>query len=152
MNNNIENDFLEIAAYAHWINWGPDWNVVRDVYSKFPNAYSVLTPFAYTYLEEMIRSRTSEYGREIIDNSGLPKRRSVGRRLIKLAKHENSDDRNYLEALKKIEKYYNDSNGVDAGDNRSSVAHGYMHPRFWSKESFEQLIHDIADFSKFARF
>jgi len=126
--------------------------MICNVVALFGKKSKKFCTFAYTYLEEIIRSRTSEYGREFIDGSGLPKRRSVGRQLIKLAKTENSDDGNCLEALKGIEEYYKDSTVYDAGDNRSSVAHGYMHPRFWSKESFEQLIHDIAKFSKFDRF
>lgn len=30
--------------------------------------------------------------------------------------------------------------------------HGRVHPRFWSQEDFENLIHDIAEMSPFAQF
>ena len=55
-------DFDEIYNHAHMCNWGPDWIIVKDIYVKFPDSYLVLTPFAYTYFEELIRSTTSEYG------------------------------------------------------------------------------------------
>ena len=61
----INDDFTEIMNYVHIWNWFPDWDVVQEVYKKIPESYSVLTPFAYTYLEELIRSTTSEYGLEI---------------------------------------------------------------------------------------
>ena len=35
---------------------------------------------------------------------------------------------------------------------RNKVLHGHLHPRFWSKEEFEKLIHDIAEMSQFAGF
>ena len=73
--------------------------------------------------------------------------------LIKLAIDENKKSRpEYVIILKEIRGYYRNSTRSDEGDNRHSVAHGYMHPRFWSKESFEELIHDIARISKFASF
>ena len=59
--------FDEIYNHTHMWNWGPDWEGLRQVYLAFPNSYSVLTPFAYSYLEELIRSTTSEYGRELVD-------------------------------------------------------------------------------------
>lgn len=40
----------------------------------------------------------------------------------------------------------------DNGNNRNSTLHGYMHSRFWIKESFEELIHFIACGSKYAGF
>ena len=87
---NITNDFQEILGYAHYWNWAPDWLVVKEIYEKIPESYSVLTPFAYAYLEELIRSTTSEYGIELLDEKGNPKRRKVGLSLIKLAKDINS--------------------------------------------------------------
>ena len=68
---NITNDFQEILYYAHYWNWAPDWLVVKNIYEKIPESYSVLTPFAYAYLEELIRSTTSEYGRELLDENGI---------------------------------------------------------------------------------
>ena len=51
-----------------------------------------------------------------------------------------------------MKKYFKDSTPDDSGNNRNSVAHGYMHSRFWTKESFEELIHDIARVSKHSGF
>jgi len=67
---NINDDFIEICKYAHMWNWVPDWDVVQQIYKTYPDSYSVLTPFAYTYLEELIRSTTSEYGMELLDENG----------------------------------------------------------------------------------
>lgn len=153
MSNSISDSFEEIMLYSHFWNWAPDWQVVQDVYKVFPNAFSVLTPFAYSYLEELIRSNTSEYGFEIYDKNGKPKKRNVGMDLIKLAIKENKHKKpEFVSILQEIQTYYYDSKRSDEGDNRHSVAHGYMHPRFWSKESFEKLIHDTARLSKFAGF
>ena len=81
-------DFIEIMNYAHMWNWLPDWSLAQEVYQVFPDSYSVLTPFAYAYLEEIIRSPTSEYGIEILDDSGKPIKRKVGIGLINLAINE----------------------------------------------------------------
>ena len=67
---NLSDSFEEIMLNAHFWNWGPDWQVVKDIYEAFPNSYSVLSPFAYSYLEELIRSTTSEYGIEVYDENG----------------------------------------------------------------------------------
>lgn len=149
----INNDFTEIMNHAHFWNWLPDWGVVQKVYQAFPDSYSVLTPFAYAYLEELIRSTTSEYGIEILDESGKPKKRKVGIGLIKLAIEENKISNSELVSLlEKMQSYYMLSQPTDSGGNRNSVAHGYMHPRFWNKDSFENLIHDISLISKHAGF
>lgn len=150
----IDNDFETIGDYAHLWNWVPDWNVVQRIYEQFPESYSVLTPFAYTYLEELIRSTTSEYGRVALDSKGNTiAQRKVGKELIKLAIKENNFNKDYVVLLSKIkEKYYKSSGSYDKGDNRNSTMHGYMHPRFWTKDSFEELIHDIALLSPYANF
>jgi len=146
--------FEEIMQYAHFRNWAPDWQVTKEIYESFPNSYSVLSPFAYSYLEEMIRSTTSEYGREIYDENRNPvKKRKVGMKLINLAILENKEKKqDYVKILEEIKIYYFNSTVTDEGDNRHSVAHGYMHPRFWSQESFEKLIIDIARLSKYSGF
>ncbi len=149
---NINEDMEEILKYAHFFNWAPDWCVVQKIYNNFPESYSVLTPLAYSYLEELIRSTTSQYGRELCDINGNPIKRCVGKDLIKLAKKENSNNTEYIKLLNEIKKYFNNSSIFDNGNNRNSVDHGYMHPRFWEKESFEALIHDIARISKFSGF
>ena len=118
-------DLEIILDHAHFWNWAPDWSVVKDIYSCIPESYSVLMPFAYSYLEELIRSTTSEYGIPFLDRNGKKFNFKVGMSLIKLAKDENG---------------------------RNKVVHGHLHPRFWTKEDFEQLIHDIAELSPFAGF
>lgn len=149
---NIESDFQEIMEYAHFWNRLPDWQIAKKIYTEFPDSYSVLTPFAYAYLEEVIRSITSEYGREIIDESGKGKWRSVGSKLINLAIKENSNNQELISILEEVKGYFQPSQPTDCGNNRSSVVHGYMHSSFWNKDSFEKLIHDIAKISKFAGF
>ena len=99
---NIIDDFNEIMNYAHYWNWLPDWGVVKDIYQAFPESYSVLTPFAYAYLEELIRSTTSEYGIEINDESGNPKRRKVGIKLLELAIKENKHNSEFVSMLEKM--------------------------------------------------
>ena len=143
----------EIMKYTHFWNWNPDWTIARDGYQKFPNSYSILSPFAYTYLEELIRSTTSEYGIEVVNEEGKLKKRKVGISLINLAINENRNKNSeYLSLLKSIKKYYKLSKTTDSGNNRNSVAHGFIHPKFWSKESFEKLLYDIANISRFANF
>lgn len=85
MKANIEKDFEEIMNYAHYWNWFPDWYIVQRIYEKFPNSYSVLTPFAYSYLEELIRSTTTEYGIKIANKTGKEIKRKVGIGLINLS-------------------------------------------------------------------
>ncbi len=60
MKNSISESFDEIILHSHFWNWSPDWHVVQEVYETFPNSNSILTPFAYSYLEALIRSNTSE--------------------------------------------------------------------------------------------
>jgi len=150
---NVSDSFEEILNYSHFWNWAPDWDVVKKVYEAFPESYSVLSPFAYSYLEELIRSTTSEYGIELQDENGKPKKRKVGFGLIQLAIEENKPkSKEFMKILEEIKSYFSLSQSTDEGDNRNSVAHGYMHPRFWNKESFEKLIYDIARLSKYAGF
>ena len=74
-------------------------------------------------------------------------------KLLELAIKENeAKDPEFISLLERVKKYYCGSQVTDRGDNRNSVVHGYMHPRFWDKESFETLVHDIAVISKHARF
>lgn len=145
-------DFDEIWNYAHMWNWAPDWLVVKEIYSKIPESYSVLTPFAYSYLEEMIRTTTSEYGLPPFDRSNKPNKIKVGMALIQLAIDENKNDIDYVEMLENIKKHFRYTDKILDENGRNNVIHGHLHPRFWSKEAFEQLIHDIAELSKFSRF
>lgn len=125
--------------------------MVQEVYQTVLNSFSVITPLAYSYLEEFIRSTTLEYGIEILDDSGNLKRCKVGICLISLAISENSNNLDYFALLEKTKAYFSSSSLRDKGDNRNKVVHGYMHPRFWDKESFERLIHDIASLSKYSK-
>ncbi len=149
---NINNDFKEILDNAHTWNWAPDISLMQEIYNKYDNSYSILTPFAYSYLEELIRSTTSEYGRELLDKDGNTKKRKLGISLIKLAQEENKENTEYVNLLDEMKDYYKESTSLDCGNNRNSVDHGYMHPKFWTKESFEKLIHDIARLSKHSNY
>lgn len=149
---NIDEDFNEIIRNAHYWNWLPDWEIVKDIYNEFPDSYSILTPFSFSYLEEIIRSTTSEYGKEIIYKEGKPKRRKCGIDLINMAINQNRNDKEYIVILKEMKKYFEKSKLTDCGNNRNSVVHGYLHPIFWNKQSFEDLIHDISRISKFSKF
>ncbi|MBU2948305.1 hypothetical protein [Zobellia uliginosa] len=83
----------------------------------------------------------------------MKKYRKVGTKLIYLAIEENKDSNpEFVEILPEIKSYFSQSHPTDKGDNRNSVAHGFMHPRFWNQDSFEKLILDIAKLSKHARF
>ena len=149
----VFDDFETILDYAHFWNWAPDWNVVKDIYLRIPESYSVLTPFAFTYLEEMIRSTTSEYSMPFFDREGNPNNFKRGKKLINLAITENADKKEYVVLLNKVKKYFMYvSDDLHNENGRNNVLHGHLHPRFWSKESFEQLIHDIAELSPFAGF
>lgn len=149
---NIRSDFNEILNYAHMWNWAPDIALMQEIYNDYDNSYSILTSFAYCYLEELIRSTTSEYGRDYVDSKGNPKKRKTGMALLNLAIEENKDNLEYIELLNEMKKYFKLSTSLDNGDNRNSVNHGYMHPRFWTQNSFEYLIHDIARLSKYSKF
>ena len=94
-------DLEIILDHAHFWNWAPDWSVVKDIYSRIPESYSVLMPFAYSYLEELIRSTTSEYGIPFLDRNGKKFNFKVGMSLIKLAKEENADKPEYVALLDK---------------------------------------------------
>ena len=102
----------------------------------------------YAYLEEIIRSTTTEYGRALVGNTC----RKVGMSLIKFAKDQNIENKKYVIELNRIQKYFQQSTAIDEENNRNSTVHGYMHPRFWTEEAFELLIHDIARMSKYAKF
>ncbi len=146
-------DFDEICEYAHMWNWAPDWHMVKQIYSAFPDSYSILTPFAYTYLEELIRSTTSEYGIPLLDREGKKNNIKVGLKLVNLAIKENPENQEYVELLEKTKKYFKyDYNDPYEGNGRNKVQHGHLHPRFWNKEDFEKLIHEIAEMSQHAGF
>ncbi len=149
----IINDFDTIYDYTHMWNWGPDWIIVKEIYSKFPDSYSVLTPFAYTYLEELIRSTTSEYGVPLLNREGKKNNIKVGIKLVNLAIRENNENEPYVKLLEKAKKYFRyDYNDPHDENGRNTVLHGHLHPRFWDKDEFEKLIHFIAEMSPYAGF
>lgn len=148
----VWDDFDEITNYAHFWNWLPDWDIAKEIYSKIPDSYSVLTPFAYSYLEEMIRTTTSDYGFPLFDCNREPVKVRVGMSLIKLAIEENKDNLEYVELLERVKKHFKYINVSHDENGRNGVMHGRVHPRFWNQESFEDLLHDIAELSKYSRF
>lgn len=149
---NINEDFKEIIKFTHCYNWLPDWEIVKNIYNEFPDSYSILTPFAYSYLEEIIRSTTSEYGNMNINNEGKKFKRKVGIDLINKAINENRYNIEYVAILKEMKNYFENAQPTDRGNNRHSVDRGFLPPIFWEKQSFEKLIHDIARISKFNGF
>ena len=152
MDIDIKNAFCKIEDYAHMWNWLPDINIAYEIYELFPDSYSVLTPFMYAYMEEVIRSTTSEYGIEILKNGKPDNKRRTSMNLINLAIAENQDNEEYVSILDNVKKYFRGSSVSDSGDNRNSTLHGFMHPRYWTKESFENLVKDIARLSPYAGF
>ena len=107
----LNEPFDEIYNHTHMWNWGPDWEILRRVYLAFPNSYSILTPFAYSYLEELIRSTTSEYGRELVNTDRTSKEyRKVGTKLIDLAIEENKVIKpEFVKILPEIKSYFSQS-------------------------------------------
>ena len=82
MENNLKKDFSEILKYAHMWNWAPDLFIVEKIYDEVPNSFSVLTPFLYIYLEELVRSMTkNQYGFQLNDKDS----KNVKRELYKLS-------------------------------------------------------------------
>ena len=148
----IQEDFNEIIKYAHFWNWSPDWQVVKEIYYLKPESYSVLTPFAYTYLEEMIRSTTTEYGLPPFDRNGQPNRFKLGKKLINLAINENKSNQEYVNLLEKAKNYFTYTSNKASENGRNNVMHGHIHPRFWYQDDFEELIHFIALLSKHSKF
>lgn len=65
---------------------------------------------------------------------------------------ENKDNTEYIIDLERIKKHFKYM-GVSSDQNgRIRVIHGRIHTRFWSKEAFELLIHEIVELSKHSRF
>ena len=96
-----------ILDYAHMWNWVPDWYLAQSIYKKFPESYSILTPFAYSYLEEMIRTTTSDYELPLFDRDKQPVKVSVGMALIALAIKENQNNPDYVALLEQAKRHFN---------------------------------------------
>ena len=135
----------KISSSTH-LNWISDIELAMEIYKAYPGSYSVLFPFMYSYLEECIRSLTTEFGKNLLLEK---KRYTVGTELINLAIEENSENKELVDLLEEYRKYFKSSTIFDEGDNRNSVSHGYTHPILWTKENFEELVKDIARLSDF---
>lgn len=83
---------------------------------------------------------------------GTPVTVKRGNALIDLAIKENQENTEYVQLLERMRSYFKSIKDTPDSNNRNKVMHGYVHPRFWSKELFEQLIHDIALLSKHSQF
>lgn len=142
----------DIKITAHFWNWLPDIQVAIEIYESRNDAYSVLLPFFFTYLEETIRSTTTEYGMLDPRNQGNRKKK-VGKELIQFAISENSDNPQLVHILNDIlENHYGKFSPFEGGQNRNNVGHGVVHPRFWTEEDFENVVNDIAKLSPYAGF
>ena len=148
----IEKDFDEILDYAHFWHWAPDWALVKEIYEKEPLSFSILTPFVYTYLEEIIRTTTSDYGTPLHDRNGNSVSVKHSNSLIDLAIKENRNNVEYVLLLEQMRGYFKPVKDSPESNGRNKVMHGHWHPNLWSKEQFEQLIHDIALLSKYSQF
>ena len=135
----------KISSSTH-LNWISDIELAMEIYKAYLGSYSVLFPFMYSYLEECIRSLTTEFGKNLLLDK---KRYTVGTELINLAIEENSENKELVDLLEEYRKYFKSSTIFDEGDNRNSVSHGYTHPILWTKENFEELVKDIARLSDF---
>lgn len=127
------------------IDWQCDLEQAFKIYDKFPDSYSVLIPFFFSYMEELIRSLTSNYHMQIYEDD----KEYVGMPLVEKAIKKNSDNNKLIQLLKEIKKYYEKSSILNKTYNRNGIVHGYVHPDNWTKETFEQLIKDINDLQFF---
>ena len=90
----------KISSSTH-LNWISDIELAMEIYKAYPGSYSVLFPFMYSYLEECIRSLTTEFGKNLLLDK---KRYTVGTELINLAIEENSENKELVDLL---EEYKN---------------------------------------------
>ena len=127
------------------IDWQCDLEQAFKIYDKFPDSYSVLIPFFFSYMEELIRSLTSNYHMQIYEDD----KEYVGMPLVEKAIEKNSDNNKLIQLLKEIKKYYEKSSIFNKTYNRNGIVHGYVHPDNWTKETFKQLIKDINDLQFF---
>lgn len=139
--------FNTILGYAQYWRWAPDIQVVKEIYTERNDAYSVLAPFMYSYLEELIRSMTPEYGHTFEEREG-----KVGWNLIDLAIKEanNGDAINLLKAIQN--EHFSKFDLLEGGKNRNNVDHGVVHPSAWIESDFQKLIKDIAKLSPYNKF
>jgi hypothetical protein len=118
---------------------------------KIPDSFQVLIPFAYSYLEDIVRSMTStEYGVENKDGKFRVKCSKTIFDVIDQAIKENEKNENLVLALENIRKRFSHLKSInlfDNGGNRNSVAHGFLPPYYYSEDEFERLIKDIASIS-----
>lgn len=148
------NKLNNILLHAHYWDWTPDLIVVAEIYESRDDAYSVLLPFMFTYLEQSIRTLTSEYTMLVPNKPNKKtKKKAVGVGLINLAIEENKDNSELVTILNSILiKHYQKFSLFEHGENRNNVEHGVVHPRFWSEEDFQSVVSDIDDLSPYIRF
>lgn len=104
----------------------------------------------FTYLEESIRTLTSEYGMLEPNESNT---KNVGQKLIKLAIEENEDNTELVNILNSIlNNHYQKFSLFEHGANRNNVEHGVVHSRLWSEEDFQSLVSNINDLGTYVRF
>ena len=65
---------------------------------------------------------------------------------------ENQNNVEYIQLLEQMRSYFKTMKDSPESNGRNKVMHGHWHPNLWSKENFEQLIHDIALLSKHSQF
>ena len=160
MDNNLNEYFNEIQQYAHFRNWAPDIGVLISVYQKEPLSFSILIPFLFSYLEEVIRSMTSGYTFDTRLNENDEIFYKTGKALIETAKEECANKSNITEQekqyvcnkLQEIKERYYQKSTLTNYNNRNSIMHGPLPPRFWTEDLFVQLIKDIASLSKYSGF
>ena len=117
----------------------------------YDNAYApILEETIKRYFKE--RPIITEYGEPFFDRNGQPIKIKVGMALISLAIKENKANTKYIALLEETKKYFSHINNIADENGRNKVLHGHLHPRFWSKESFEDLIEHIAKLSKYSQF
>ncbi len=84
----LQEDFQSNNRLRTFLELGFLIGEVKDI-REIPDSFSVLTPFAYSYLEELIRTTTSDYGLPLFDRNGQTVKVNVGMKLISLAIAEN---------------------------------------------------------------
>lgn len=146
----INKDLKTIEKYAHANHWLYDWTLLHRLYISEPDTYSLFTPFAFSYLEELIRSTTSKYSLTREEMTELRFNRVYGTKIINCAIKENKGNKELVKALEDCKQYYLPSEIDSEKGKRNSVMHGYLPPLYWSKDSFEVLIHKIAEISRYS--
>ena len=147
--NETLHDFDILLADTHVGNWSKSLRIAKSVYKNIEDAQYILMPFMYTYLEESVRSMTTEYG--ALNGSEKSSKR-IGGGLVDLAISE-SDDSEQQKLLRSIkQQYFRRFDGLMGGGNRNNVDHGVVPANDWSNEEFQKLVHDVAALTPYTDF